>query len=206
MHDPEMLAAAVARNVHALRTRRGWTLDTLAGRSGVSKGMLVQIEQGRSNPSIGTLCRVANALGVAMPRLVEVAETPPVRIVRAAEAPELWHGGGTGSVAKLLLGWDTPDLTEVWDWRIAPGEGYDGEAHPPGAREMLYVLAGTLTLRLGASDSTLGPGDAVLFRADRPHRYENAGKRPVRFVMVAAEPVAERDADTDLGVTPPASG
>ncbi|MGZ4466446.1 MAG: hypothetical protein ACXVW0_13885 [Nocardioides sp.] len=35
--------STVARNVRALRTEQAWTLDELAGRSGVSKGMLVQI-------------------------------------------------------------------------------------------------------------------------------------------------------------------
>ena len=181
MNDPDAIAAAIARNVHALRARRGWTLDLLAQRSGVSKGMLVQIEQGRTNPSVATLCRVANALGVAIPRLVEVAETPPVRLVRALEVAELWHGEA-GSVAKLLVGWDTPDLTEFWDWQIAPGDGYDGEAHTPGTRESLYVLDGTLTLRLGDAAHVLKRGDAVLFRADRPHRYENAGRTKLRFI------------------------
>ncbi len=188
MNDPDAVAAAVARNVHALRTRRGWSLDALAGRSGVSKGMLVQIEQGRTNPSIATLCRVATALGVAVPRLVEVAETPPVRIVRAAEAPQLWRGAGAGSAASLLLGADAPELTELWDWRIAPRDGYDGEAHPPGTREILYVLDGALTLRIGHAAHTVRAGDTVLFHADRPHRYQNAGRRTVRFVMVVLEP------------------
>ena len=192
MNDPDAIAAAIARNVHALRARRGWTLDLLAQRSGVSKGMLVQIEQGRTNPSVATLCRVANALGVAIPRLVEVAETPPVRLVRASEVAELWHGA-PGSVAKLLVGWDAPDLTEFWDWQIAPGDGYDGEAHTPGTRESLYVLDGTLTLRLGDTAHVLKRGDTVLFRADRPHRYENAGRSKLRFMMVAAEPRAGDD-------------
>jgi len=190
MYDPEAVASAIARNVHALRTRRGWTLDALAQRSGVSKGMLVQIEQGRTNPSVATLCRVGNALGVAIPRLVEVAETPPVRIVKHGEAAVLWQGKGQ-SLATLLIGWDVPELTELWDWRIAPRDCYDGEAHTPGSRESLYVLDGTLTIRVGDVAHVVKKGDTILFRADRPHRYENNGRKPVHFVMVAAEPPAE---------------
>ncbi len=209
MNDPDAVAAAVARNVHALRMRRSWTLDVLAARSGVSKGMLVQIEQGRTNPSIGTICRVANALGVAVPRLVEVAEAPPVRVVRAAEAAELWRGDA-GSVARLLIGSDGPDLVEMWDWRIAHGDGYDGEAHAPGTREILYVLEGTLTLSLGAGPRGVAhlvrAGDAVLFRADRPHRYANEGRRPLRFIMVVTEPPVESEPlATDLSNTEPTS-
>jgi transcriptional regulator with XRE-family HTH domain len=186
MTEPDAIAAAIARNMHALRTRRSWTLDTLATRSGVSKGMLVQIEQARTNPSIATLCRIADALGVSVPRLVEVDESPPVRIVRAADAAELWHGL-PGSVATLLIGSDSPDLSELWDWRIAPGDAYDGSTHPPGAREMLFVLTGTLTLMLAGEPHTIGRGDTVLFRSDRQHRYANMGKAPLRFIMVTIE-------------------
>jgi transcriptional regulator with XRE-family HTH domain len=191
MTDPNAIAAAIARNVHALRTRRSWTLDALATRSGVSKGMLVQIEQARTNPSIATLCRIADALGVSVPRLVEVDESPPVRIVRAADAAELWHGL-PGSLATVLIGAEGPDQTEMWDWRIAPGDGYDGTAHPPGTREILYVLGGTLTLVLGAESHVAARGDTLLFRADRPHRYTNAGKAALRFVMVVIEPARGR--------------
>jgi transcriptional regulator with XRE-family HTH domain len=191
MTDPDAIAAAIARNVHALRTRRSWTLDALATRSGVSKGMLVQIEQSRTNPSIATLCRIADALGVSVPRLVEVDESPPVRIVRAADAAELWHGL-PGSVGTLLIGSGGPDQSELWDWRIAPGDGYDGTQHPPGTREMLYVLNGTLTLLLAREPHTVVRGDALLFRADRSHRYANTGKAPLRFVMVVIEPSRAR--------------
>ncbi len=186
MTDPDAIAAAIARNVHALRTRRSWTLDALAARSGVSKGMLVQIEQARTNPSIGTLCRIADALGVSLPRLVEVDELPPVRVVRAADAPELWRGL-EGSAGTLLIGATGPEHAELWDWRMAPGDSYEGAQHPPGAREILYVLAGTLTLVLSDESHVIGKGDTLLFRADRPHTYANAGKTPLRFIMVSIE-------------------
>ena len=50
--------------VRRLRTAKGWSLDQLAARSGVSKGMLVHLEQARTNPSLGTLCKVAETLGI----------------------------------------------------------------------------------------------------------------------------------------------
>ena len=62
MTIPAEVAGAVALNLRRLRTSRQWSLDTLAARSGVSKGMLVQLEGARTNPSLGTLpwqsCRV----------------------------------------------------------------------------------------------------------------------------------------------------
>ncbi|GAB3943643.1 hypothetical protein GCM10027614_32600 [Micromonospora vulcania] len=115
----------MARQVRELRAARGWSFEELAGRSGVSKGMLVQIEGARTNPSVGTLCRVADAFGVNIARLLEPAEEQTVKITSATEAPVLWHGehGGT---ARLLSGLGEPDLVELWDWRLEAGE-----SHPP---------------------------------------------------------------------------
>lgn len=192
MPDPQTVTAAIARNVRGHRARHGWTLDALASRAGLSKGMLVQVEQARTNPSIATLCRLADALGVPLARLVDVAEAPAVRLVRAEEAVRLWRSAA-GSVATLLVGAEGTEQLELWDWRLAPGDAYDGEAHPTGSRELLTVLEGTLALGVGPERVTAEPGDAVVFAADRAHRYANAGDRPLRFLLVVSEPPAPPD-------------
>ncbi|MET8143868.1 XRE family transcriptional regulator [Sphaerisporangium sp. NPDC005288] len=187
MADPGTVTAAIANNVRAQRAHRGLTLDALAARSGVSRGMLVQIEQCRTNPSVTTLTRIADALGVTVARLVEVSDTPVVRVVAAADAATLWRSDQGGS-ARLLLGSDAPAILELWDWTLQPGEFHDGDAHPPGTREMLTVLSGELTLSVYGSSHVLKKDDAVLFSADRPHRYANEGGGALRFVMVVTEP------------------
>jgi transcriptional regulator with XRE-family HTH domain len=187
MYDPNLVPAAVARNLVALRAQRGLSLDQLARAAGVSKGMLVQIEQARTNPSIATLCRIANALGISIARLVEAADAPTVRVVRWDEAPELWRGRGA-SAARLLFGSEGPEIVEFWEWTIAPGDAHDGVAHPPGAFEILFCLEGSLTLEVGGRSETIAARDTLMFRAERPHRYANQGKRPCRFTMVVVEP------------------
>jgi len=206
MTDPDLIAAAIARNVRRLRGGRGFTLDVLASRAGVSRGMLIQIEQARTNPSVGTLVRVADALGVSVAQLVEVSDAPAVRVVRAANAVPLWRTG-EGSVGTLLVGSDSPPPIELWEWRLEPGDGYDGEAHLPGTIELLYVIDGGLALTVGAEAHTLLTGDAVMFRADREHRYANDGAAPVRFALVVSMPtlgadVAARDNVGDRGNRP----
>jgi transcriptional regulator with XRE-family HTH domain len=196
-NDPGAVAAAVARNVRALRSGRGFTLDQLATRSGLSKGMLVQLERGGTNPSIATLCRAANALGVTVPRLVEVAETPAARIVRAEEAVTLWRGR-RGSTARLLAGLDGPELVELWEWRLGPRDAYRGEPHPAGSHEMLHVLDGVLTLQVDQARHQARRGETLVFRADRPHGYTNDGRSALRFVMVVLEPGPPLDPAKDL--------
>ncbi|GAA4223438.1 transcriptional regulator with XRE-family HTH domain [Streptosporangium album] len=189
--DPETITAAVANNVRAQRAHRQMTLDELAARSGVSRGMLVQVEQGRTNPSINTLTRIADALGVTVARMVEVSDTPVVRVVHAADVVTFPHG--EASSARLLVGTDAPAILELWDWRLAPGEHHDGDAHPPGTREMLTVLEGELTLSVYGASHVVRVDDAVVFSADRPHKYANHGDVPLRFTMVVTEPRATPD-------------
>lgn len=153
--------------------------------------MLIQVEQGRTNPSINTLTRIADALGVTVARMVEVSDTPVVQVVHAADVVAFPHG--EASSARLLVGTDSPSILELWDWRQAPGEHYDGDAHPPGTREMLTVLAGELTLSVHGASHVVRVDDAVVFSADRPHRYANHGDVPLRFTMVVTEPQGTPD-------------
>ncbi|MGP3911173.1 helix-turn-helix domain-containing protein [Nonomuraea sp. 10N515B] len=190
MEDPELINQAVANNVRFQRSHRGLTLDQLAARSGVSRGMLVQVEQGRTNPSVSTLTRIASALGVTVARLVEVADVPMVRIVDKADVVTFRQGDVQ---ARLLVGADTPMILELWDWRLSPGEHHDGDPHPPGTREMLTVLEGELTLSVYGRSHVIGKDDAVLFTADRPHRYANQGEEELRLIMVVAEPRETHD-------------
>lgn len=194
MPSPEDVAAALARNLRRLRTERGLSLDALAERAGVSRGMLLQIEQRRVNPSLATLVRVADALDVSVNELVDLGASDPVRIVRADEAVALWRGDH-GGVGRLLVGSDRLDHLETWTWAIEPGESHAAEAHPPGTREMLYVIEGQLALDVGGDRFVVSAGDAAVFAADRDHRYGNDDPlRTLRFLLVVATPPLGRRA------------
>jgi transcriptional regulator with XRE-family HTH domain len=185
--DADAVAAAVARNIRGLRTARGWSLDQLASRSGVSKGMLVHLEQARTNPSLGTLCKLAETLGISLAGLIELHDTPRVQVMAPEATVRLWTGGH-GGWADLLVGSDVRDHVELWTWRMEPGETLGSPAHLAGTQEMLHVLEGTLTLEVDGSAHTVPSGGAVRFDADVPHEYRNEHRRAVRFVMVVLTP------------------
>ncbi|RKS77794.1 helix-turn-helix protein [Motilibacter peucedani] len=199
MPDADAVAAAVARNVRRLRQERGWTLDALASRAGLSKGMLVQVEQTRTNPSLGTLCRLADAIGVSLARLVELDEAPVVRVVAADQAAVLWRSEN-GS-ARLLVGSDRSSHLELWDWVLGPGEVHRSEEHAPGTQELLHVAAGVLTLDVDGHDHRVETDGAAVFQADRPHAYRNDGTVPLRLTMMVAQP----ESDLDPAVFEPAA-
>jgi transcriptional regulator with XRE-family HTH domain len=182
----------VAAQVHALRLVRGWSLDELAGRSGVSKGMVVQIEAARTNPSIGTLCRLADAFGVTIARLLEPGEERITRISAAADAPLLWRGDA-GGFGRLLGGMSEPQFAELWEWRLEPGERHDSTDHAPATREVIHVLTGALVVTVDGADHDVPAGHTIEFRGDRAHGYRNDGAEPARLVMVVVMPPGEWD-------------
>lgn len=187
MPEADEVAAAIARNAKKLRVERQWSLEQLATRAGVSKGMLVQIEQARTNPSMGTLCRIADAYGVTLAQLVELSDTASVRVVGADEVIRLW-AGEEGSAGDLLVGVDRREHVELWRWTLAPGDSHTSEGHMDGTREMMAVLSGTLTLEVGDQTYTVAAGGAVLFDGNVEHAYRNTHERPLDAVLVVIQP------------------
>ena len=161
----------------------------LAARAGLSKGMLVEMERATTNPSLATLCRVANALGVRVPALVGSVPTAVARLIPAAATAILWRGR-RGGVAQLLAGVDTPALVELWHWRLGRGEIYAADAHPANSREIVHVLGGQISVQVDGTEYRAGLRDTLVFQADKPHAYANRGRAVARFVMAVIEPTS----------------
>lgn len=186
----ERVPVDVGRRVRDERSARGWTLDQLAARSGVSRRMIVNVEAGTSNASIATLLRLATALQVSLADLVADERSDDAVVITTSSGREaLWRGEAGGS-AVLVASADTPDMLELWEWTLEPGERFESEAHRPGTRELLHVIAGRLDLTLGGERRTLRAGDAASYAADVPHSYANGARRPVHFAMTVFEPLA----------------
>ncbi|WP_353642916.1 helix-turn-helix domain-containing protein [Mesorhizobium sp. WSM2239] len=176
----------MSQNLKTFRRRSGLTLDELSRKSGVSKGMLVEIEKGTANPSIAIDCRAATALGVSVADFVGVAASVPVRIVPPEDASTLWRGRKGGS-ATLLVGTHAPDEIELWRRVLSPGEMFESPGHSPGTLELLNVESGVLTLKLADSEHVVAAGSSVLARTEDKHAYMNCGDEELRFVMAVAE-------------------
>ena len=181
------LAVAIGARVRQERRQRRWTLDRLAAAAGVSRRMLVNVEQGVANPSVGTLLRLSDALGVGLPALVEPPRPKPVTITRHGEGAALWRSD-SGGRGVLVAGTRAPDVLELWDWTLAPGDHHASEAHAAGTEELLHVQHGIVTLDVGEQSVTLRTGDAVSFPGEVAHSYANPGTKAARFSLAVFEP------------------
>jgi transcriptional regulator with XRE-family HTH domain len=181
------LASAIGVRVKQERQSRNWTLDQLAEAAGVSRRMVVSVEQAAVNPSVGTLLRLSDALGVGLPALVEPPEPKSVKVTRCGEGATLWRGEGGGR-GVLVAGTTPPDVVELWDWTLGPGDRHASEAHAPGTKELVHVRDGAITVEVADRSVTLAAGDAVAFPGDVAHSYANPGTQPARFSLAVFEP------------------
>ncbi|MFD8974038.1 helix-turn-helix domain-containing protein [Streptomyces sp. NPDC059593] len=189
MSDLDQLTQSLARNLKRWRKERAFTLDALAARAGVSRGMIIQIEQARTNPSVGTTVKLADALGVSITTLLDYEQGPQVRLVPPDQAVRMWSTS-TGSHTTLLVGTEARGPLELWSWVLMPGEGSASDPHPEGTTELLHVTTGVLTLVVDDVEHTLPAGTSAVFEANVSHTYRNDGDEPVEMTMAVSIPPA----------------
>lgn len=185
--DLDQLTQSLARNLKRWRKERALTLDALAARAGVSRGMIIQIEQARTNPSVGTTVKLADALGVSITTLLDHEQGPQVRLVPPEQAVRMWSTS-TGSHTTLLVGTEARGPLELWSWTLMPGDGSASDPHPDGTVELLSVTSGVLTLVVDGAEHTLPTGTSAVFEANTAHAYRNDGTAPVEMTMAVSIP------------------
>jgi transcriptional regulator with XRE-family HTH domain len=181
------LALAIGARAKQERVARGWTLEQLAGAAGVSRRAVINVEQGTANPSVATLLRLSDALGIGLPALVAPPAPASLTVTRAGEGAVLWTGTGGGR-GVLVAGTEPPDVVELWDWTLAPGDRHDSEPHATGTKELLQVRAGAVTVEVHDQEVTVQVGDAVSFPGDLTHSYANHGSDEAWFSLAVFEP------------------
>ncbi len=149
--------------------------------------MITMLEAGETNVSLGTLDKLARALGLDFASLVAVRPVPSLTPETARSLEPVWEDG-RGSTARLL---DSPSpvrVVELWHWELVGGARYDAVADPPGSEELLLVHSGRLVVEVDDERYVL-EGDAHLrLPTDRPYSYVNPGRKTVRFARVVVIP------------------
>lgn len=184
--DAAQVSLAVANRIRSWRKEKKLSLDELSRRASVSKGMLVEIEKGTANPSIAILCKLAAALGASVADIVNVSSEPLVHVIEEAAIPVLWQGA-QGGYARLLAGTAGPDMIELWQWEMQPGERFTSSGHPTGTFELLHVNEGVLTLTVDETVTQLNAGASAVAKTEAVHGYANEGESVLRFTMTVAE-------------------
>jgi transcriptional regulator with XRE-family HTH domain len=176
------LTRIVGHNLRRLRVRRGLSLERLSRVSGVSRAMLGQVELGQSTPTINVLWKIVRALNVPFSTVMTDGGAAPA-VMRAKGARTLASHDGA-FVSRALFPLDGPREVEFYELRLAPRAVERADPHPPGTKENLVVVEGSLGMVVGGVSHDLDAGDAILFEADVPHEYWNRSDKPLRMYLV----------------------
>lgn len=182
----EELSRKIGRRLRRLRTSRGYSLERLAELTGVSKPMLGQVERGESNPTVGTLWKIASGLGVPFSAFID-EPSPRVFVVRATETMMLTEDAGRFVVSTIFTARPERPL-EIFSVLLKPGCRREAEAHGEGVEEFATVYRGRLLLQIGDTEYFLAEGDSICFAAGREHVYINPDQQDCQLYMVITYP------------------
>ncbi len=168
----------VGHRLRRARVVRRLSQRELARKSGVTNGLISQIEQNLTSPSVASLKRILDAIPISLPAFfadefdAEVPEVYPAGSLPVVPAQSLFPDSGDGLALRRIGGESLHKLT-LLQLALAPGAetggGVRSESDLAG-----WVLDGACTLILGDRNHSLAPGDAFLFDARVPYRFANA--------------------------------
>lgn len=160
----------IATSLRRERERAGLTLTDLAGRAGVAKSTLSQLESAAGNPSIETVWALGVALDVPFARLVE-PERPQVQVIRAGEGPAV-HSEHADYVATLLASCPPNARRDLYLITVQPGTPRESEPHMPGVIEHVVLASGRARTGPRQDPVDLRPGDYIAYPGDAAHIFQ----------------------------------
>jgi transcriptional regulator with XRE-family HTH domain len=173
----------VGERIRQLRLGLGLSVRALAAETGFSPSLISQVEHSHVMPSIGSLERIAMALGVSLSTFFAESETNSEGLVRANARQKLTSTWSPVSI-EALRPMKGAGILEPVLIVMAPG-GRSGKFPTAHAGEkFVLVLDGEVTLTLGDEVHGLRTGDAITFASAIPHQLENTSAEPAHVVIV----------------------
>jgi len=178
--------ARIARRLRQLRDERGYALDALAGRSGVSRSNISLIERGQSSPTATVLDKLATGLGVTVAALFDdpAAAAAPLPVARAADQPE-WRDPASGYLRRNLSPPGTGSPIQLVEVHFPGGQqvAFDTGTRDHTVHQQVWVIEGEMLVTVGDTPWRLAAGDCLALRLDQPIVYRNPHARPARYLV-----------------------
>ena len=159
----------LGKTIHRLRQSYDLTLSQLAEKSGVAKSIISQIERNETNPTLGTIWRLSQALDTSIEEVLRSQERP-VLIEKVSEAQVPLLISEDSKIRLRITGWsNVVDWVQVYEMRGEPGGVLDSEAHAPGSVENLTIYEGAVRITSGTETFEARAGETLRYPCDLPH-------------------------------------
>jgi transcriptional regulator with XRE-family HTH domain len=190
--EPVTTGLSIGEKLKTLREKTGKTVDQLADEVKLAAVVISQIERGVTTPPVGTLIKLATALGTNVGYFFEEEHgTPRVEVVRATERKrikrEFTHRQSPLSYAYESLAFRKSDK-KMEPFLIEFDIDVDEEIPPlkHEGEEFIFVLEGEVEVRLGDEVVRLREGDSLYFESEVPHSFIGRGHVKPRAIAILA--------------------
>ncbi|HTS08673.1 MAG TPA: cupin domain-containing protein [Candidatus Eisenbacteria bacterium] len=179
---------SIAEKLRTLRLRKGLSLVELGNHTGLSPGLLSKLERGKIFPTLPTLLRIALVYSVGLDHFfTDERKRRVVSIVRKTERKRFPEKPGVPDVPYYFECLDY-NATErklsgyVAEFQDIPSEKAKPHQHP--GIELLYLIKGSLVLKIGSEEFQLEAEDAIYFDSAIQHSYRRRGSKPCTGIIV----------------------
>lgn len=184
----ENLTLNVGERVKGVREKRGLSLLDISRRTGIDVSLLSEIEEGQSAPPLGTIIKLAKALEMKMGYFISGEELRPFTIVRRGDRKTVsrydskrdkHYGYGYESLAP----YKRDRHMEPFLVTLQPAATEEERSAHDG-QEFIFVLTGSMEVRLGEEIHVLEPGDAIYYDSTVPHLVKCHGQETTKILAV----------------------
>lgn len=174
-----------------LRLRRKMGLVELSRHTGLSPALLSKLEHGKLYPTLPTLSRIALVFSVGLEYFFgDEKEKRTYAVTRKKDRLRFPEAPGLPDLAFEFESLDFLATDRKFNAYLAeflPLAPEKIRLHQHAGVEFIYVLKGTLALKVGTEIEHLETGDSVYFDSQLPHGYSRSGAKPCAALVVTAE-------------------
>jgi transcriptional regulator with XRE-family HTH domain len=179
---------SIGEKLRTLRLRKSMGLVELGKHTGLSAALLSKLERGKLFPTLPTLLRIAMVFGVGLEFFfTDERKRRVVGITRHNERMRFPERPGTHDVQYYFECLDYRATERKLSAYLAEFQEVAPEklkAHQHAGVEFLFMMKGSLILKIGSDEYVLEPEDAIYFDSTVPHSYRSRGTKPCSGVIV----------------------
>lgn len=176
----------IGKRIKQLRKEKKLTVRKLANLSGISPSLVSQIENSKSEASITTLRKIANALDLPVFYLLLEEINKHSRLVRKIDRRKVIFQN-TGLEWEIIHS-DTAKKMGVMNGTLNPSGATSEELMAHVGEECIIVFEGEMDVEITNHCFKLMPSDSLYFDSSAPHRLVNNSKRTCKFLSIITPP------------------
>jgi transcriptional regulator with XRE-family HTH domain len=173
----------VGDRIRMLREQRNLSQRELARVSALSPNTLSLIERGKTSPTASTLQKLAGTLNVSVSAFFEPDEAVDADDIIFTQSRRRARFTASHGFAEDLGPVGENSLVTPIAITVKPGAN-SGPPMTHSGQEFAYCLSGQVLYAINDRVFLLEPGDSLLFDAEHPHRWQNAGGQPAEVLMI----------------------